>query len=231
MGIFLLLAGLLPAQEIAVWGWQAKAWNDLLRENFQLDAHTLTVPGHSAEIPREAWDGSFKVVILGRGAPASLSHGEREQVRHFLENGGFLIINNIAITGLATAENKADLSEAADWLGAESYRSKKIQAEILERNHPALRHLDRNDYAWLESERALSRLTSGRNLIGQGEESILMVHRFGKGGVLFLFPDIPELLADRDSPDVTALLKILETFLNASLTGSPSPDEVFGKGN
>lgn len=89
-----MLAGALPAQDIAVWGWQAKAWSDLLQEHLERDAHILAVPGHSAQIPPDAWNGGFKVVILGRGAPESLSQEEREQVRHFLENGGFLVINS-----------------------------------------------------------------------------------------------------------------------------------------
>lgn len=229
--LFLFAALNLHGQEIGVWGWNSKIWTDLLRNEFGLDSVAMNASDDSKEIPVGEFN-LYKLVILAQSSPKSLSPEQHEEVRRYLENGGFLLINNIAITGMATEENRTDLSNAENWLGAVRYAFGRMESEILEPKNPALQHLDRKDYAWLVSERGVSGLTSAHSLIGQHDNAIVLTNRVGKGGVIFIFPEISGLVKDSGAAeDSQALLKMVEVFINSILNNTPEIDEVFGPKN
>lgn len=230
--LFLLLAAFnLQGQEIGVWGWSPKSWNDLLRDEFGLDSAAMNAPDNSKEIPVDEFR-HYKLVILAQSSPKSLSPEQHEEVRRYLENGGFLLINHVAITGMAEEENKGDLSNAESWLGAGKYAYGEIHSEIFEPKNPALQHLDRTDYAWLTSMHGISELTNARSLIGQHDNAIVLTNRVGKGGVIFIFPEILGLVkGSGETEDSQALLKVVEVFLHSILSGTPEIGEVFGPEN
>lgn len=228
--LFILAAGNLRAQDVGVWGWKANEWKSLLREKCNIDATTLPQAAKANSIPVDEF-ANYKLVILSQANPPSLEPAQHEVIRRYLENGGFLLINNITINAMAAPEDKTDLSQAEHWLGATKiqYIPAKIYGEKLEPNHPALKHLENNHYAWLVSERGLSGLTTARNLIGQHDSSIVLSNQVGKGGVIYVFPEVTSQAKEEESTqDAETLLKMIQTFVDAIMTGSPSIEEVFG---
>jgi len=220
-----------PAQEVGVWGWRAKAWKTLLERDFEVEAALLPEGETPDTVPVDAFE-PYRLVIITEARPRPLTGEQHEAVHHYLRNGGVLLINTLAIGGMAgDPEKTMDLSRAEKWLGARRYFYGRLSGQVLDPGHPALAHL--GDPAWFadEPEPGLTQLTTARSLVGTPERARVLVHRVGKGGVIYLAADLarksqsPE---ERESEATRSLHTMVANFLRAALASPPDPEALFG---
>ncbi|HWL53376.1 MAG TPA: DUF4838 domain-containing protein [Chthoniobacteraceae bacterium] len=218
------------AADVAVWGWRAKAWQELLKEQWSLESDVLQ--GEGERVPVERFK-DYRLVVIGQGKPGALTPEEHRQVHDYLENGGVLLINTISISGLGRAEGDAarSLAGGESWIGGLTYSYGTLPATVLEPENPALAHLKADSYGWFDAQPGIAELTSARALIGVDRDARVLVHRVGKGGLIFISPEVIGTIGSKELPEaeVAAFTEMLGVFVEAAAKGKPALEAVLGE--
>lgn len=199
------------SQKAAVWGWRTGPWVEFLQEH-GVTAEVLK--SEEGKIPVEQFQ-QYGIVILGQGRPERWSKEEQAQVREYLNNGGVLLVNTIAISGVAGSDFHA--SGAAAWIGADRYTYGSIPAEVLEKDNPLVSHLGDRKYDWYSGTPGIGGRGTGRVLVGLDGNARIWVNPVGQGGLIFISPEVMTLYKGEKNEDTEALLKVVEKAVYAAL--------------
>jgi hypothetical protein len=133
-------------------------------------------------------------------------------VRHYLEQGGTLLLMRVGAEAFGTVEGR----EFLDALTGAAPAKKAAKPELTVRlaRHPWLQHLDpKEDHPWVTSRLANPmRVGKGESLIGSSSGDLATLYRLpvGKGHLVYIGWEISEYLPAGKKPSTPAQERVFE---------------------
>ena len=175
---------------ILVCGWMGKAWvNEILRP--------LDIPYETAKsswVEPDEWSSYSAIIFTLDSKLHKLSAEECQKVSEFVNNGGNLVFGYMAPGYLGSgAGGTLDISSLSELLGAKTYGYQAGgEFRLLDSGHPLTEHLKADQVVnWPDfgGKIRFRGITTGQLLVGEPDKAALLVNKFGKGTVYYIFDD------------------------------------------
>lgn len=231
-GFFLIYGISIWAEEVAVWGWRTKIWEDFFRKEFSQSVSILK-PGEKGRIPVEEFS-KYKLIILDQGGPEiAATDEELNVVRNYLSSGGKILLFSGTVAAWLHGKTIYDLSRAEDIIGAGAYIYGEFETEILSPENPIVKDFDKKNYEWFKTRGpALGSITTAKVIVGarltQGTSARFLLNQFGKGLVIYLSPVAIASYKEgwEKDPEAECLINLTKKIINMCLKNEPPVEKV-----